>query len=287
MLGSMWCDNKLDIQPCRSKNSVLKYISKEDVDLYTNVRESELNFNYQIYRWASRTGTFNCTDPFVVEHRNCYKFLEKYLAQHKYNSLGKFSGFRHCVRDCRNNWTYECGKWWNDWVDRLNVGKRSYKNKQLYLWGPTNVGKSTFIESLIGRENMKFVFMPGIGKFFMQAFNPQVHKVILFEEFNIKFHHVSLLKRLLEGRKYCYSVMCELDKAIEFNGPIIFVSNFDIASDCRDEAFLKRLEIVHADCYFDNGALSCCPLFKEEASDVTSEEVFNVSSETVDSSEEV
>lgn len=77
--------------------------------------------------------------------------------------------------------------------------------------GSYKYGKSSFVESIIGKQNLKYVFMPGVGKFFMQGYNPEVHKVILFEEFDIKFHHVRLLKRLMEGRNYAYPVKCEMD----------------------------------------------------------------------------
>lgn len=114
------------------------------------------------------------------------------------------------------------------------------------MWGPTNVGKSSFVESLIDKQNLKYVFMPGVGKFCIQGFNPEVHKVILFEEFDIKFHHISLLKRLMEGRNYAYPVKCEMDRVLSFYGPIIFVSNYNIEECCTDEAFLRRLVIVYA-----------------------------------------
>lgn len=74
----------IDIQPCRSKKSCLKYVSKEDIYLITNVKTSSLHFNYRCYEWACNAKKFDCTDPFVVEHRFNYKFLERY-----YNDLKK------------------------------------------------------------------------------------------------------------------------------------------------------------------------------------------------------
>lgn len=38
--------NHVDVQPCKSRKSCLRYITKEDREVYFNCRVSELNFNY-------------------------------------------------------------------------------------------------------------------------------------------------------------------------------------------------------------------------------------------------
>ena len=49
------------------------------------------------------------------------------------------------------NWRYYVVVWWNSWVN----GGWSHKKKQLYLHGPSNTGKTTFINHVL------------LGKFFM------------------------------------------------------------------------------------------------------------------------
>lgn len=93
---------------------------------------------------------------------------------------------------------------------------------------------------------MKYVYYPGVGKFFMQSFDVYFHKVIIFEEFNFSFYQPSFLKRLLENQTYAYPVKCSNDNIFNFNGPIIFISNEDIRDVCSDEALLGRLLIVTA-----------------------------------------
>lgn len=100
---------------------------------------------------------------------------------------------------------------------------------------------------------MKFVFYPGVGKFFMGGFDVMFHKVIVFEEFDIRFYKGSFLKRLLEGREYAYPVKCQNDLVMKFKGPIIFVSNNDIRDVCYDYALLGRISILYADCCFWQG----------------------------------
>lgn len=81
-LRCIYLDCPIDVQPCRSRKSCLKYVSKEDTDLLTNVKTSDLHFNYQCYKWACETHKFDCTHPFVVKHRFQYRFLERYLIHH-------------------------------------------------------------------------------------------------------------------------------------------------------------------------------------------------------------
>ncbi|KAK9680281.1 hypothetical protein QE152_g39237 [Popillia japonica] len=72
-------DERIDVQLYRSPMNVMIYVSKEDHDLITNVKMSDLRFNYQAYRWALRTPTFNHADPYVVRYNRNHLYLRKYL----------------------------------------------------------------------------------------------------------------------------------------------------------------------------------------------------------------
>lgn len=265
---------RFDLQACKSVKNVLKYITKEDRNPYFNVKLSSLHFNYRSYVWAKSTDVFRFDDPFVMEHRFCYRFLQKLYEDVKYPIVD--IELPRCVK-AYQNWTLDVCVWWNKMIKNKKL-----KQKQLYLYGPSNVGKSSYVEMMIGRNNLKYVFYPGVGKFFMQGFKKGFHRVILFEEFSYKFAIPSMLKRLLEGRKYAYSVKCEADLFIEFNGPIIFVSNE--LDDSMDEALRNRLLFISATHEFwtDMEALlpkeeeseeeqeacdSCISLLSEEESD--------------------
>lgn len=235
---SLYFDCRLNIQACRSRKSCLKYISKEDKNLIFNCKLSELHFAYRAYHWALNTNYFLFSDPFVLEHRFCYNFLKKLHGEVQQNKVLPFVLFKK-VEFCYKNWTMEVALWWNS-----NYNSSKVKRKQLYLYGPTNFGKSSYVENLIGKSNLPYVFYPGVGHFFMQGFKADFHKIILFEEFEISHYYSSYLKRLLEGRSFAYPVKCDADKIIKFNGMIIFVSNF---LNINDAALLSRLCIVYAD----------------------------------------
>lgn len=244
----------IDVQASRSKKSTLKYISKEDLYLLFNCKSSELHFNYRVYEWATSIAYFDYTHPFVVEHRFCYQYLRKYYIDHCNKALVGFGGFRP-YEYLYANWADRCIIWWNNIIKNYEM-----KDRQLYLHGRSNIGKTSLIEKLIGRNNMKYCFYPGVGKFFMQSYNPVIHKVILFEEFDLKLYEMSMLKRLLEGRAQAYPVKCETDKIITHRGPIIFVSN--LFPGDFDQALLNRLLLVNADTPYWEGL--CLPIPKEE-----------------------
>lgn len=123
----------------------------------------------------------------------------------------------------------------------------------MYLRGVSNTGKSLFVEYLIGC-NKDYVYYPGVGKFFMQDFDPSFHKLIVFEEIDIKYHVPSMLKRLLEGRSFAYSIKGLSDKVISFRGPIIFVSNF---YEIDNIALQNWLKFIYANCpYWEDAEVS-------------------------------
>lgn len=57
----------------------------------TNLKESMLHFNCRVYEWASSICKFDCRPthpfPFVVGHRFCYKYLERYFNDLKKRNL--------------------------------------------------------------------------------------------------------------------------------------------------------------------------------------------------------
>ncbi|KAK9693903.1 hypothetical protein QE152_g33894 [Popillia japonica] len=192
--------------------------------------------------------------------------VREYLTNLKFELAREASArVRFSQKDvCYRNWTMDVCQWWNRYCcdavrfefkrpclylyGRSDVGKTTYvesligRHNLRYVFRP-DVGKTTYVESLIGRHNLRYVFRPGIGNFFMQDFRADFHRVILFEEFDCKAHNLSLLRRLCEGRQHAFPVKCERDLLVAFRGPIIFVTNFD---DVENEALRSRLLFVHA-----------------------------------------
>lgn len=266
-VSSLYDGLHIDVQRCKSKRNALKYITKEDRNVYSNISPSKFHIQYRMYFWALNSSRFDFTDPFVVEHRNQYRFLQKYYEEVKVQTVSKFNGFR-VPEFCYSGWALKCCLFW-----RENIKPHYHKRKSLYLWGCTNTGKTTLVEYLIGRSNLGRIFYPGVGKFFMQGLDERQHEIIIFEEFDVDLHLKSMLKRLLEGKPYAYPVKCEPDKIITWKKPIIFISNHNIRY-CGDEALLSRLYIVDAIYPFWQNAVYG-PVPKEEA--IETPEVIEIS----------
>lgn len=164
-IRSIYLDCKIDVQPCRSKKSCLQYVHKSDVEAYTNVKSSLLHFNFRCYGWTRKSGKFDCTDPFVVEDRFNYTFFERYLLDFNKNNLKYFKSLRKYEGECYDGWMLECVEWYDNVIQALDCKYKVHKRQQLFIVGPINVGKSSLVEKLIGRQNLKYVYYAGIGKF--------------------------------------------------------------------------------------------------------------------------
>lgn len=241
VLSDVMLMSHIDVQPCRSRKSWLKYISKEDEKCLFNVRSDDLHFAYLARRWAQSAESFRFDDPFVLAHYNCYRFLQGLFNTVQEGKVRPFNGFRPIER-FRGGWFMDCCRWWNSRIAGFN-------KKALYLYGSTGVGKSTCVEQLLHGLGER-VYLPVAGQFFFGDFN-QSYKVVLFEEYDHRLYdrNISHIKRLLEGRTFSVDVKNGARRVIEFKGPVIFVSN---DSPPSDDAFLRRLEIVGAWDSFSN-----------------------------------
>lgn len=239
-----------------------------------NCKHSDLHFNFRAYDWACSAEFFDHSDVFVMEHRFCYKYLQNLFVDVKKSLLPSFGGFRK-VEMSYLGWAMLVAVWFNKAIKNTD-----YKFKQLYLYGPSNEGKSTYIESIIGKQNMKYVYYPSNGNFAFAGLDVRVHKLILFEEFKIYDYDRSMLKRLLEGRIFAAPIKCLPDRLIKFTGPIIIVTN--CTDSLNDLSIRNRLYFVEAnEAHYE---MEAEPLPKEE--EVSIETSCNSSSSVISLSSE-
>lgn len=76
-ISDLFPDIHFDLQKCKSKRNVLKYISKEDDQMFTNIKFGNFSFFYRACKWSDNKENFNFSDPFVAEHKNNYNYLQK------------------------------------------------------------------------------------------------------------------------------------------------------------------------------------------------------------------
>lgn len=228
------CNN--NIQRVKSRRNALKYISKEDTMLYTNIKESELSFFYQLYMFAKRNPIFDHTHPFVVQHCNKYNFLQKYhLDFYKLKSLDNCKLVT--VTTCPDvNWCKSVSQWYNDWCIR----GWHFKKKQLYLYGPPNMGKSSYIRKILSSIPSGNIFIPSLETFGFQGLDSS-HCLILFDDLYIELFESSLLKNLLQGSQFKIKCKGVPAKTFTFKGPVIFVANTQLLDPAYKARFLEVL----------------------------------------------
>lgn len=223
-----------NIQPVRNRRNVLHYLSKEDSDTLHNVSDSSLHVNYRICKWLKRVRRFSLLDPFVMSlGPSYYKYLER-----------MFNEYRQ--KNTCNMWnpptvTYDC--WYNDVLEWLNDFVRSpysHKKKQLFLWGESNIGKTSCIRSIT--RGMR-VYTPDVGGFAFGDLIAGYYDIIIFEEFEFSNYNESTLKRLLEGEPTRLAVKGLVGNVVSWQKPIVMVSNH-----CPSGFpwFLNRVKVVEA-----------------------------------------
>ena len=156
-------------------------------------------------------------------------------------------------------WHLSVLDWWNDWT----VNGFKHKKKQLYLWGPSNSGKTTFINNLLARcingvdetdehayESQVFTPIPNEKRFAWQEFDSKQYNVVFIDEFDIHEYNVSDLKKALAGETFVANRKGLSPKKIVVQMPTILVSNLSPPSDQGADAYkyqgvLERLHIVY------------------------------------------
>lgn len=127
-----------------------------------------------------------------------------------------------------------------------NIDKpRSHRQKQLYLWGASSLGKTRLV-SLLSEYIHTFWMEPGK---FHDGYHPDEHDLIIYDEFH-GAHPISFMNRLLEGTP----MHIEIKGGSVFktrNIPIIVLANVPIegiyhrAHSDRVQALQNRFTIIH------------------------------------------
>jgi hypothetical protein len=257
---------KLLVEKCKSEKTWVKYITKQDCNpLFKGVDPNSLSFYYQAIQWARNTVEFDYSDPFILNHPQYFRLLE-YLHTRVRSKI--FASQSQCLRpiymvlrddEIENNWHLSVLQWWNEW----SINGWIHKKKQLYLYGPSNTGKTTFIHKMLGLcinpantsneyfyENQCFQPLPNEPKYAYQDYDSSIHKILKIDEFEVSEYKVSDLKKLLAGESFRANGKNQSGRVICHRNPVILISNFEPPSDQHSIQFRglrERLFIVYAD----------------------------------------
>ncbi|CAF1071936.1 unnamed protein product [Brachionus calyciflorus] len=260
--------NGILIQTVRNEKNYLKYITKYDTNPLTlGINGNILSFHYNSITWAQNTEKFEYTDPHVLNHPQYYKLLEKVHARVQVQKqellIGPLRPFLNILDEEKmNSWQGIVIRWWNDWI----INGFIHKKKQLFLWGKSNTGKTTFVLNLIRAclsqineedeivdDIIELQIMrptPRDKKFAWQDFNSSLHKIVLMDEFDISDYDVTDLKKALAGETLVANRKGESSIKFKMQMPIIMISNCEPPKNDRMtqmQGFNERLLVVKAD----------------------------------------
>lgn len=119
---------------------------------------------------------------FFKKHRNCYQFLKKLHDQLKSEFVVSYSYLGPIVL-FDSIWSLNVFEWYRNYVSTNYY----YKKKHLYLYGPSNIGKTYFIKLITC-----YLFNP---TYYVSDDQPlfdlsKEHKCIVFEEFDIRKYNL-------------------------------------------------------------------------------------------------
>lgn len=145
-------------------------------------------------------------------------------------------------------WQEEILTWYNRQIIAMKKNMIPHP-KQLFIWGPSRCGKSMMVDKLC--SNSRAIYKPTNTKFPFGSFDPLLHKLIKFENFDLKRNMMSMdqLLSLLEGAEFSADRKHRDHFTIRVKIPIIFISNFPPDLDNPDpvvNAFFNRFSIVEA-----------------------------------------
>lgn len=228
-------------QSVRCEKNVLKYITKSDINpLFFGCDDSLFNFAYRARKWAEQTTVYKDSDPFVLNHPQYYKLLQRVHSEFHGDQKGELAPIEIDFIESldKPEWKVKVYQWWNDWV----TNGWTHKKKQLYLFGPPNTGKTTLIMELL-KDNIPFEPPANAKSFAWADWDPERYNCVFIDEFKMDHYDETQWKKATAGESFVTNVKCEKPKRITTRCPMIFVSN-DPPSDIA--GIKERLEIIYA-----------------------------------------
>jgi len=254
------------VEKCKSQKSWIKYITKEDSQpLLKGVDIRALSFYCLAIDWARNTPQFKFSDPFVLNHPQYFRLLEYVhrCVRSRMNAIDSpaVSPYFYVMNANNDHWQFSVLRWWNDWIMNGWV----HKKQQLYLYGPSNTGKTTFVHKLLSKcmasnqmndsdeymyEQQIYQPLPNEPRYAFQDYDADYHKIVKIDEFDIREYKVCELKKLLAGESLRINCKNQSGRVITHRNPVILISNLEPPNDRESihyKGFRERLFVVYAD----------------------------------------
>lgn len=129
---------------------------------------------------------------------------------------------------------------------------RKFKQKQLWLYGSSGIGKTTLINSL--SEGLRVYHIP--NKDYYCGYNDDYYDVAVLDEYTGS-KTLGWINQWLEGTPLNLDQKHKPSYVKKFNIPTIICSNLSPAAvynrvqEVQLDALINRLEVIYADCTID------------------------------------
>lgn len=138
-------DQRLTIESVKYAQREITAITSDPESVYFNLKAETFNLIYRAADWARRTPVWSDFALFVIQNFNNKGIIKAVHTATRKMMIKKPEYKRYATENPFNDWRDSVIRWWNDFVDK----GYSTKMPQLYLFGPSNVGKTTFIFDLL------------------------------------------------------------------------------------------------------------------------------------------
>ena len=291
---------KIHVTRVKSERNYLKYITKQDRSpLSKGILDTEFSMYYNAMKWATQVHKFKYSDPFVLSHpqwsnllANVHREIQESRQEANKKQMQPFDmelyrlvnpflrnvspnvpnqSVVNQTSNAFNNqlglseWQQRVVDWWNDWVTQ----PIQHKKPQLYLSGPPNCGKTTFIHHLLtsclrntntidenaamdqdeySYETQIFRPTPNEFKYAWQDYDSDRHTLVVIDEFNIQEYNLNDFKKAIAGEQLTTNCKGSSAKCFRLRMPMIFISNHRLEQrvcETKYPGLLERLHVVN------------------------------------------
>lgn len=245
-------------QSPRSLKSVLKYVLKDGDCVQhgpvpeaedSSARSTRVAPSYVVAQKISNGATLkeirdgDDTCGFYLTHRkHCEMLYCEFQAEKLKATLLPFPGIEVDLQ------APECERRLNEWLSDNLCSDRQFKQKQLFLYGPPGIGKSSVAIRL---SEFFMTYYPPMDEDFYDGYEDQTCELMIMDEFKSQ-KRITFLNQLLQGgpmtlRKKGSQVLKKK------NIPIMIFSNFSVekcyshAPQVAIDALKERLEVIEWD----------------------------------------
>lgn len=226
-------DVGFDLQYVKSRKSWLTYISKDDMEIYTNLKYSNFSAKFQAYHRA-KGNSYSFIKEF--DNRHCYKFMQSFYEEVNHVSVFEYELLTPIDLSLYGNWALKLHNYYCEHV----TTSWYHKKKHIFLFGPPDSGK-TYLINLLLRDASKVVcHVSGTTMHLIQSY----HRVIVVNDFREdQYLNLTNWLNLLEGEIFYIYEKYKVPRQFKFDGLVIFTSNVVI----KDEALLARLNVIETE----------------------------------------